>query len=111
MQMEVMTLLFICTLWQVYELQGMDPESKPNDPAYSAVIRDQTGYATLVYRSSARGSPLTLKRGKFFQITGTQLASNLWRWICQWWIQHWARHAATLVHGPLACSSVAVQVV
>lgn len=55
---------------EVYSLEGVDPASKPNDPAHIAIVRDPTGYATLVYRSSNKCQPSAVKKGKFFHISG-----------------------------------------
>ncbi len=57
-------------LVEVYNLEGADPASKPNDPAYTAVVRDPSGYCTLVYRSSNKCQPSNVKKGRYFLISG-----------------------------------------
>lgn len=61
-------------LVEIHSVDGVDPESKPNDPAYKATVRDSTGYATLVYRSSnskSKQATITLKQGQPYLISGT----------------------------------------
>ncbi|MEW5311596.1 MAG: hypothetical protein WDW38_003296 [Sanguina aurantia] len=55
---------------EVYLLEGTDPLSKPKDPVYSAIVRDQTGYARLVYRASNKCTPSNVKKGKFYVVSG-----------------------------------------
>lgn len=62
-------------LVEVYNLEGTDPTSKPNDPAYIATVRDPTGYATLVYRSSNKCQPSNVKKGRYFMISGARCLS------------------------------------
>ncbi len=57
-------------LVEVYALEGADPASKPNDPAYTAIVRDPSGYCTLVYRSSNKCQPSNVKKGRYFLISG-----------------------------------------
>ena len=55
---------------EVHEILGVDKESKPNDPVYTAIVKDATGYARLVYRSSNSCRALAVKRSKVYSITG-----------------------------------------
>ncbi|KAL6761977.1 hypothetical protein V8C86DRAFT_1785081 [Haematococcus lacustris] len=57
-------------LVEVFSLEGQDPESKPNDPAFTAIVRDQTAYCALVYRSSNKCQPSAVKKGRFFSVSG-----------------------------------------
>jgi hypothetical protein len=62
-------------LVEVYSLDGVDPLSKPNDPAYRATVRDPTGYVTLVYRSSNKCQPSNVKKGKFYTVSGEKMSA------------------------------------
>jgi hypothetical protein len=55
---------------EVHELLGIDTESKPNDPVYTAIVKDATGYAKLVYRGSSSCRASAVKRSKVYSITG-----------------------------------------
>lgn len=57
-------------LVDVYSVAGVDPESKPNDPAYTAVVRDGTGFITFVYRASNKCQPSAIKKGKQYYVSG-----------------------------------------
>lgn len=65
-------------LLEVVALEGVDPASKPKDPAYTALVRDPTAYCRLVYRSSTRCSPSNVKKGKFYLVSGEE--GWRWRW-------------------------------
>ncbi len=57
-------------LVEVYSLDGVDPASKPSDPAFYATVRDPTGYATLVYRASNKCQPSNVKKGRYYLVSG-----------------------------------------
>jgi hypothetical protein len=56
---------------QVWQLEGVDPASKPRDPVYSAVVRDPSGYCRLIYRANNSCKPSNVKRGRFYRMSGT----------------------------------------
>ncbi|GLI65240.1 hypothetical protein VaNZ11_008725, partial [Volvox africanus] len=57
-------------LVEVWQLEGVDPASKPRDPVYSALIRDPSAYCRLIYRANNNCKPSNVKRGKFYRISG-----------------------------------------
>ncbi|GIL56706.1 hypothetical protein Vafri_12014 [Volvox africanus] len=57
-------------LVEVWQLEGVDPASKPRDPIYSAMVRDPSGYCRLIYRANNNCKPSNVKRGKFYRISG-----------------------------------------
>jgi hypothetical protein len=59
-------------LVEVFALEGVDAASKPKDPVYSALVRDPTGFARLVYRSTNKCSPSAVKKGKFYLVAGAR---------------------------------------
>ena len=57
-------------LVEVFSLDGVDPQSKPEDPAHLATVGDARGFVTLVYRASTACRPTQVKKGKTFLVTG-----------------------------------------
>ncbi|KAG2495666.1 hypothetical protein HYH03_006266 [Edaphochlamys debaryana] len=57
-------------LVEVWQLEGVDPHSKPKDPVYSAIVRDPSGYCRLIYRANNSCRPSNVKRGKFYRVSG-----------------------------------------
>ena len=100
-------------LLEVYSLNGVDAESKPRDPVYSAIVRDPSGYARLIYRSSNNCRPSNVKKGKFYMVSGARgvgqgaggrggggggggLSEDL-----VWWGRH---QGSAVVVGPMSCA-------
>lgn len=59
-------------LVEVISLEGVDIDSKPEDPAHIAIVGDATGQIRLVYRASTACRPTQVKKGKTYLVTGTQ---------------------------------------
>ncbi len=58
-------------LVEVISLEGVDQDSKPDDPAHTAIVGDATGQIRLVYRASTACRPTQVKKGKTYLVTGT----------------------------------------
>ena len=58
-------------LVEVLSLEGVDVDSKPEDPAHIATVGDATGQIRLVYRASTACRPTQVKKGKSYLVTGT----------------------------------------
>lgn len=56
---------------QVLAIEGIDPNTKPEDPAHTATVGDATGQIRLVYRASTACRPTAVKKGKTYLVTGT----------------------------------------
>ncbi|BDA42376.1 probable metal chaperone YciC at N-terminal half [Coccomyxa sp. Obi] len=57
-------------LVEVISLEGVDQDSKPDDPAHTAIVGDATGQIRLVYRASTACRPTQVKKGKTYLVTG-----------------------------------------
>lgn len=66
----VLGLEFKNLLIEVTQVEGIDPESKPEDPAHTAIVGDSTGHIRLVYRASTAVRPTQVKKGKTYLIAG-----------------------------------------
>ena len=63
-------------LVEVTEVEGIDPESKPEDPAHSAIVSDATGHIRLVYRAATAIRPTQVKKSKTYLIAGVCMAAT-----------------------------------
>lgn len=72
----VLGLEFKDLLVEVTEVEGIDPESKPEDPAHSAIVSDTTGHIRLVYRAATAVRPTQVKKGKTYLVAGVRGASQ-----------------------------------
>lgn len=63
-------------LVEVFSLNRVDPDSKPEDPAHLATVGDSSGFVTLVYRASTACRPTQVKKGKTFFVTGVNSTSQ-----------------------------------
>ena len=70
----VLGLEFKDLLGVVTSVEGVDPESKPEDPAHTAIVGDATGHIRLVYRASTAVRPTQVKKRKTYLISGRRLA-------------------------------------
>ena len=70
----VLGLEFKDLLVEVTSVEGVDPESKPEDPAHTAIVGDATGHIRLVHRASTAVRPTQVKKGKIYLISGRRLA-------------------------------------
>ena len=61
---------FTNLLVEVFSLDGIDPDSKPEDPAHLATVGDGSGFVTLVYRASTACRPTQVKKKKAYLVTG-----------------------------------------
>ena len=66
---------------EVYSLEGVDPESKPEDPAHIATVGDATGFITLVFRASTACRPTQVKKGKTYLVTGETCCNSICAYI------------------------------
>ncbi len=73
----VLGLEFKDLLVEVTEVEGIDPDSKPDDPAHSAIVGDATGHIRLVYRAATAVRPTQVKKGKTYLIAGMGLRAHM----------------------------------
>jgi hypothetical protein len=64
-------------LVQVLSFEGVDPNTKPEDPAHIAIVGDATGQIRLVYRASTACRPTSVKKGKTYLVTGVCTGQTL----------------------------------
>ena len=63
-------------LVEMHSLDDVDEQTKAHDPAYMATVKDASGNAWLVYRSSNNCRPSAIKRQKTFSISGRATSHN-----------------------------------
>lgn len=66
----VLGLEFKDLLVEVTEVGGVDVDSKPEDPAHTAIVSDATGHIRLVYRAATAVRPTQVKKGKTYLVAG-----------------------------------------